>query len=353
MTAWHKLFATAFCLPVLAGAADPEMMNLVMPDARIVIGMNVSRVLASPIGQTIKTLMRAQLTQAGPQWNQQLAGLGGSDITRYVQEVLIAGAGAAGKDPPFLMVVRGSLDPLREQFQKEWHSNITEYEGVPIFHGTAQGNSAIALLNGSLALLGQPAEVKAAIRRRSHGTHLPSALVEKTKQLGRQYDVWMIATGPIPTGPNVSAGGLKSDFLNRMESFQGGVRLSPDLHLSIEVVAGTEKDATAMAEGVHWLYNLIQAQDKKSGRTSMTAENFKFQVNGRQLLLSIRASEAEIRTALQNQIAARTTAQPTAPAVVAQRTISSGLPPPPAGMIRVQSSPSDMGTVLIPTGKSQ
>ena len=352
MTAWHKLFATAFCLPVLAGAADPEMMNLVMPDARIVIGMNVSRVMASPVGQTLRTQMKAQLTKAGPQSNQQLAGLGSVDIAQYVQEVLIAGAGA-GKKPPFLMVVRGSLDPLRQQFQKEFHSDITEFDGVPLFLGAAQGNGAIALLNGSLALLGQPAEVKAAIRRRSHGTHLPSALVEKTKQLGRQYDVWMIATGPIPTGPNVSAGGLKSDFLNRMESFQGGVRLSPDLHLSIEVVAGTEKDATAMAEGVHWLYNLIQAQDKKSGRTSMTAENFKFQVNGRQLLLSIRASEAEIRTALQNQIAARTTAQPTAPAVVAQRTISSGLPPPPAGMIRVQSSPSDMGTVLIPTGKSQ
>jgi hypothetical protein len=48
--------ATAF-LPLcslslrLAGAADSALLDLIMPDAKIVFGANVSRIVASPLGQ--------------------------------------------------------------------------------------------------------------------------------------------------------------------------------------------------------------------------------------------------------------------------------------------------------------
>jgi len=104
-----------------------------------------------------------------------------------------------------------------------------------------------------------------------------------------------------------------------------------------------------MADGLRWLYGAVRAQARNSGRKEATGlENMKFELNGRRILLLLQVPEETVRVALQRKHVSppvRTPAAQTAP--------SGGLPPPPPGTIRIGSSPSDTGTVLLPTGKAQ
>ncbi len=53
MSSWRSLCAVAAFLPGMAAAADPAMLELVMPDARAVMEINLDRMAAAPIGQSI------------------------------------------------------------------------------------------------------------------------------------------------------------------------------------------------------------------------------------------------------------------------------------------------------------
>jgi hypothetical protein len=129
--------------------------------------------------------------------------------------------------------------------------------------------------------------------------------------------------------------------------FNGGLSLSPDFELAADVEARTEKAAAEMAEGLRWLNSAVKSQAKSAGQAGSGLEGLKYQVNGKHILLSLHVPEEQIRAGLRQM-------RPVQPAAARQAPLaapSSGLPPPPAGTIRVQSS--EMGTVLIPTAKEQ
>src|ERR1022692_752124 len=107
MTLWCKLLALAAGLPGLAAAADPEMMNLVMPDASVVMEVNIAKIMASPIGsamgeavhQGIAKQLKVELTKVKPQFQEQIAGLSNIDWSREVRDIVIA----SGPGKPLVM----------------------------------------------------------------------------------------------------------------------------------------------------------------------------------------------------------------------------------------------------------
>src|SRR5580700_9775601 len=125
MANWRSVFAVAAFLPVLASAADPAMLELIMPDARVVMEINLDRIAASPIGQSMSAQMKAELASFRPTMQDPEAGLGAL--------------------------------------------------GVPIL-SSGKGNPVVAFLDGSIAIIGQPAEVKAAIGRRGQNTAVSPVL---------------------------------------------------------------------------------------------------------------------------------------------------------------------------------
>ena len=368
MTLWCKLLALAAGLPGLAAAADPEMMNLVMPDASVVMEVNIAKIMASPIGsamgeavhQGIAKQLKVELTKAKPQFQEQIAGLSNIDWSREVRDIVIASG--PGKPAPMLTIVRTSLDPARIQALAEFTGDATEYEGVRILASSKPGNGVIAFLDNSIVVIGQMTDVKPAIRRRSQHTALPAALAAQVAKYSR-YDIWLAATGTLAgplAGPATgsTAGAKAAQYLAKLAGFNGGLRFSPDFELSADIEARTEKHAAEMAEGLHWLTTTVQTQAKSAGQGGSGLEALKCQVNGKRILLSLHVPEERIRAGLQQMRAAKAIQAvaaarpaPLAPPSTGLPPPSSGLPPPPPGTIRVQSS--DMGTVLIPVGKPQ
>jgi len=332
-----------------------------MPDARVVMEVNVARILASPIGQAMaaqmKTELKARQAQQGelqkadPAWSQ-IVGLAGTDWSQFVQEAVVA-AGGPNKDASALLIVRGSMDRVRSEVLKSFSGDATEYQGVPILSDTGKSNVVIAFLDSSLAVMGPPADVKAAIGRRGHPSGLPVALAEKLKRFSG-YDAWMVAAGPFPVPaakvPPATAGAPMVETLQRLESFDAGLRFNPDLEVSVEVVAGTVKDASGIAAIMGWLYSAMQSPANGSGKKD-AVENGKFEVHGRRILLSLNVPQEKVRAALEQMRAQASQNKATGLTAPAAGVPATNPNAPKPGTIRIESSPSDMGTVVLSTEK--
>ena len=367
MTVLRNLLAL-IAVAGLAAAADPNMMNLVMPDASMVMEVNLSNIMASPIGsamrdavhQGVATQLNAQAVKTQPQFQELIAGLTHIDWSREVRDIVIASGPGAPR--PVIMLVRTSLDPARIQAVKGFSGEASEYEGVPILASAKPGNMAFAFLDGGIVAIGQMRDVKSAIHRRGQHVGLPKALAAQAAKYDGD-DIWVasteILTGPLPDSPATKspAGAKLAQFIEKVAGLNGGLRFSPDFDFSADLEMRTVKGAAELSDGLRSLSAMVQSQAKMAGQAGSGLEAFKYRMNGKHILLSLHVPEAQVRAGLQqmrtaqaNQVAVSRPAARQAQAlpVIAP---SSGLPPPPAGTIRVQSS--DMGTVLLPVGKPQ
>ncbi len=355
-----KVLMLAAALSGLAAAADRDMMNLVMPDASLVVEVNFAKIMTSPMGsaigdavqQGVATQLHSAMAKTQPQIQAQIvAAMGQIDWSRDVQDILVAGG--TTKSSPMLMIVRSSLDAAHVQALQAFTGSATEYEGVPLLVSSKPGNGVVAFLDNSILLIGQMADVQAAIRRRNqHAALSPALAAQMAKYSGYDISVAFTGTIPVPANSFESAPGAKaaSEALAKVAAFNGGVRLSPDFELSADIQARTEKDAAEMASGLRWLSaaaQQAQARNAGQGRTGLATglESLKCQVAGRRVQLSLHVPEEQVRAGIE-QMRVQMRASQVAQSEAAARRAAA----PPPGTIRVESSE---GTVLIQTDKDQ
>src|SRR3954454_11692124 len=161
-------FSFAGILP--AKAADSQLLNLVMPDAKVLAGVNVDQAKTTPMGQYV-------LTQVQAQNNQQLrevSTLTGFDPTRDVSEVLVATSGGANQQSG-LFLARGvfNVEKIKAAAALKGGATTTVYKGVTIF-SDAKMTGGIGFLSSNIVVGGDMANVKAAIDRQGNATILPA-----------------------------------------------------------------------------------------------------------------------------------------------------------------------------------
>jgi hypothetical protein len=343
MASWRKLLVFSAFLPGLAAAADPAMLELIMPDAQVVMEVNLDRIASSPIGQAVTAQMKNELQNMRATWQQPLINFSELDWGKFAQEVIIASS-RPGKDAPTLAIVRGLLDPAWIESLQAFHGTKSDYQGVPLLSST-DGKGVIAFLDGGIAVIGQAADVKAAIRRRGQNTPPSPTLAEGLDRFEGQYDIWMVSSGGAAPPPTKPVAGVSLKWMEQVEGFSGGVRFSPDFEISADIAMRSEKDVAGMADSLKWLLFVGQSQ----GRTVSSLDDMKLQVEGKRLTFKLRVPEQQILGALrQRQTGQRA---PLRTAAAPPPEVSNGLPDPPSGTIRVQSSPTDMGTAIVPVEK--
>ena len=117
-----------------ANAADPQLLNLVMPDAKVLAGVNVDQAKTSPFGQYVLSQMQLQDTHL-----TEVTALTGFDPTRDVHELLVASSGGATQHTG-LALARGNFDPARiNAAGADQRGAISEtYNGVTIIEDPKQ-----------------------------------------------------------------------------------------------------------------------------------------------------------------------------------------------------------------------
>src|SRR5215467_15121114 len=102
-----RLLAVLLSAVAVASAADSTLLKYVMPDAKVVSGVNFDSIMVTPFGQFALSLLPAP--DAG---FEQFISYTGFDPRRDIHEILMASPADPGKRTG-LLLVRGNFDRQR------------------------------------------------------------------------------------------------------------------------------------------------------------------------------------------------------------------------------------------------
>ena len=251
---------TATLLTVFSGAlsaADPQLLNLVMPDAKVLAGVNVEQAKGTQFGQFILSQLQTHDAQM-----QQLVTLTGFDPRRDVSELLVASDGVAGSKTG-LALARGNFDIAKITAAATVAGAATEvYNGFTILEDPKNKEAGIVFLDATKVAAGDVASVKGAIDRLKTPQPLPVAVTDKVNQWSLSQDAWGITT--VPPDSLVPAGqGTQNPMFNVGKSVQaaaGGVKFGALVVFSGEAQCDTAQNAKTLGDMIQLLINMAQMQ---------------------------------------------------------------------------------------------
>lgn len=295
----------------LLAAADPQLLNLVMPDAKILAGINVDQAKTSAFGAYFLSQIQAQ----GAQHLQQVAALTGFDPTRDLHELLIASNAAPGGHSG-LILAKGNFDASRIQAAGiAGGGTTTNYNTVTLLLDPKQTH-AVAFLDSTLAVAGDVASVKAAIDRRNTPEPLSAALMVQVNQWSTAEDAWAVAATPLanlkfPVNPsNPPNPAIQNAFQNIQQAAGGvqfGVKSGDPIVWTGQLQADTAQNALSVAGVVQLLASFAKMQaQQKNPQAADILRSLSVTSSGNQVNLSLSVPEAQAEQALKAKAAIST-----------------------------------------------
>lgn len=308
----------SLCLSGTAFAADPELMNLVMPDAKILAGVNATSGVASPLGQFV-------LTKIG-QLPQGFITATGFNPLQDVSEILAATA-ADPSNPGGLVLARGTfpVDKITATLSggsSNWQ--VTTYGGATLMSNTNPKEkvaSAVAFLGTSIAVAGDLASVKAAIDRSGGTNSIDPALAATVNQLSTSEDEWVASSvsiaSLIPASASADAGkgaaAVLLPILSNIQSLNGGVKFGDNVVVSGQAVANSPQNAAALSAVINLGITLGGSMAANAAKNPQLTDALQLlqavqvTTNGSEVDVSLSIPEAQIE-ALVNSLPVQTKA---------------------------------------------
>ena len=232
-----SVLVSLFLSAAAAFSADSALLNLVMPEARMVAGIDVERARNSFLGKKMLEQMESKDSDFA-----KFVAMTGFDPRRDLREVIVAAPDANTKNSP-LMLVRGVFDVSRiNGFLKSSGAAVAEnFSGVDFYtKPNSKEDMGFALIDSSLAVAGSKEVVRAALKRRSGtGSALTADTYAKVQNMSRSNDMWVVSTVPV------------SDLSNKFSDATGKPILpstSSATALGIRVINDMDRAATALAK---------------------------------------------------------------------------------------------------------
>jgi hypothetical protein len=263
-------------------AADPQLLNLLMPDAKVIAGVNVEQAKGTQFGQYVLNQVQTQDAEM-----QKLVTLTGFDPRRDVREVLVASDGNM-QSKIGLGLARGTFDVPKITAAAVAQGAATEtYNGITIIEDS-KGTHGIAFLDSTIVAAGDVASVKGAIDRQRVAQPLPAALLVKINQWSMQ-DAWAISAVPPSSFAPVTKDAQPNPLLGTVTSVQqaaGGVKFGANVVFSGEAVTDTAQNATTLGDLVKFMINLAQMQGPQTPEIKALANSVTVNATGTVLKIS-------------------------------------------------------------------
>ena len=300
-----KLFRF-FALILAAGtgsawaAADPQLLGLLMPDAKILAGVQMGQAKASPFGQFV-------LSQAGPsaQFDKLKAATGFDPRTDLTETV----AGAAGNTGG-LVAGHGTFQPTRlASLATTAGAPAENYRGITLIGGgnAAKGpaqDSAVAFLDGSTVVIGSRDLVKPAVDRWIGGVRSTGPLTAKATEVSSASQAWAVATGLSDLQPPAAANAppqaqMIQNILSKINLVAGGLNFGDTITMNGQAVAGSAQDAQALADVFQFVMGMAAPKSPLPALPQVTA-------NGSTVNFTLTLTEQQAEQLFKPAVAART-----------------------------------------------
>lgn len=298
-----KPLLCAALMQSIALAADPSLLSLVMPDAKVIAGARVDQAKNSPFGMYVL----AHLQLDDPDFIKFVAATG-FDPRRDVREILVASNSPEYDPSHWLVLAKGTFDPGRiEGLAQASGGTVVKHHGISILSGTGgngdlkTGQGAIAFLDSSTAVMSDVAGVEGAIdRRRANNRAISIKLAAKVRQVSTNYDFWFTTLVPLAEfaaampDPNIS-NAMKGNLLGAIQQTSGGVKFGETVQLYAEAVTRSPEDAAALVDVVKFIAGLIQTNRKKDttvAQVSTLLDGLQTNIQGNVMTMTLAIPEA-------------------------------------------------------------
>jgi hypothetical protein len=244
-------------------AAEPDLVSLAMPEARLLVGINLARVKKTPFGR----LAVSEFASSQDKGFDDFVKTSGFDPTVNLDEILVAKPDAGDH---ILVFGRGSFDAERIiGTARNAGSRVSTYEGLDVIQGEG---ASIAFFSNSLAVLGDPGSLESAIGRRAAATGVPPDLAAKAASASAAYDVWFVTDMPLSDlVPEQNSGPVKNDALKSILKSSGGAKFGDLVTFTAELTTATPKDAASLAEALQFL-GLLLTKPPSTGSSNVTTD---------------------------------------------------------------------------------
>jgi hypothetical protein len=293
---------------VACAATSPDLLRLVMPDAKVVAGLQVSQTKNSAFGQFILSHMQVE-DDAFKKFMAQT----GFDPRRDVTEIVMASNWEqATPESRWLIIARGTFNiPQITTAAQANGGTTTTFQGVEILtyaSPTPQSPSqnGMAFFDASNAIMGDMASVKAAIQRRQTKAVTPGKLAARVNALSAKNDFWFITLVPISEfagampDPNLQSA-MKGNLLAAVHEASGGIRFGATVSISAEAVTRSEKDAAALVDVFKFVASMIQSNrqhDAAVGQIADWVDGMILKTKGNVMTLAVAIPEKQLEDML-------------------------------------------------------
>ncbi len=307
-----RILTTTTLVILFAGtlpAADPNLLNLVMPDAKVVAGVNVLSAKSSPFGQYVLSQFAGNANFA------MVTTQVGFDPTKDLNEVLTASNGDKAS-PSGLAMATGTFNVSAITTAAVTQGNVvTEtYNGVSLLEDN-KNVGAVAFLTSTLVVAGDIASVKAAIDRQSAPQALPASLLSQIKTLSANEDAWFVSTVPVSSllEPNsgVVAPGLGANaktqlnVAQQIQSANGGVKFGANVTFTGQAQADNAQDATNLAGMLQLAANMLQLQASTNPQAAAIGKALTVSSSGTAVNVSLTLPQDQFQKLLKPQAAVK------------------------------------------------
>ena len=315
-------FAAALLLSGNAFAVDPQLLNLVMPDAKVLAGANITSTVSSPTAQFLITKLGGFPLQQGP-----FAALGFNPL-QDVTEILAATA-ADPSSPGGLLLARGTfpVDKITALATSGANTNwqVSTYGGATLLTLTNKGKVSTAVafpndpsLSNSILIAGNLAAVQAAIDRMTTPSAIDASLALTVNNLSQNEDEWFLSTASvaslIPSQANTNdptTGPLAQvlPLLKSIQGFSGGLKFGDTVTLTAEAVENSPQNAGALTAVIRLGQLMVGGFSSNQNANPELAglikilQTMQVTTNGSNVDLSLAVPEAQIETLINSAAA--------------------------------------------------
>jgi hypothetical protein len=293
----------------VALAADPGLLKMVMPDAKVVAGIQVAKSRDSLFGQFI--LAHMNVDDGGFKKFTTQTGL---DPLRDVSEVLIASNWESNaSENRWLVLARGVFDVHKIGHAAEVNgARVVNFQGVEVYAYSNRANSeeenGVAFIDASTALLGDLGAVKGAIERRKGSVTLNDTVLAKVNDVSSRNDFWFVTLVPVSEFAGAMpdrnlSGAMQGNLLAGISQASGGVRFGDTVAFSAEAVARSDKDAQALVDVVKFVASMVQTNRQNNataGQVATLLDGLDCKATGNVTSISLAIPETQIEQMLRN-----------------------------------------------------
>ena len=251
-------------------AADPGLLSLVMPNAKVIAGIQVDQAKQSAFGRYVLTHMQPDDANF-----QKFMKDTNFDPRRDLTELVITSSADSSVANHWVVLARGTFDTRAIMAAAKLKGGVvTQFRGIDMLSSAVDskdaGESVIGFLDNSSAAMGDPDSVKAVIDRYKSSPVAQAALAGKVKGLSAKYDFWFTTLAPISefagVMPDEGLGqAMKGNLFQSIQQATGGLKFGANVQFSMEAVARSDKDASALVDVVRFLAEMIQNNRGKNG----------------------------------------------------------------------------------------